>query len=392
MSDPIQASGVVHWIGTGLSTGSGLSILCDRADRVVLWGRSADKAGQCLDRLGLSGRATALAFAPAALAAAVGPGDIVVSMLPAVEHAALARLSVTRGAHFACSSYAADELAALSPGAGSAGLVILTEAGLDPGIDHALAHALVARARAAVGTGPATAQFTSYCGGLPAVPNEFRYRFSWAPQAVLSALRSPGRYLESGQLRTAERPWEATQPCLLGGERFEVYPNRDSLPFLDQYRFPASWDTRTFVRGTLRLGGWRQAWAPVFEVLRTGDPAQIDLLTKDLMSRYPMTNADRDRVVMAVHLAVRGADGGEWDGRYLLDVVGDAGENAMARTVSLPLAFGVTAILDGRLPAGLHRGPHDAGEAERWIAFLRTCGVNCVLETQLPEETGEHHA
>jgi saccharopine dehydrogenase-like NADP-dependent oxidoreductase len=388
MPDSIAASGVVHWLGTGLSTGSGLGVLCDRADQVLVWGRSVAKADQCLDRLGLSGRAKTRIFTPAALAGTIRVGDIVVSMLPAAEHAALARLCVTGGAHFACSSYTADELAALSPAAEPAGLVILTEAGLDPGIDHALAHALVARARAAVGTGPATARFTSYCGGLPAVPNEFRYRFSWAPQAVLSALRSPARYLESGQLRTAERPWEVTQPYLLGGERFEVYPNRDSLPFLDQYQFPAAWHTRTFVRGTLRLDGWRQAWAPVFEVLGAGDPAQIDLLTKNLMARYPMTAADRDRVVLAVHLAVQAADGGEWEGRYLLDVTGDVGENAMARTVSLPLAFGVQAILDGRLPAGLHRGARDAAEAERWIAFLRSRGVNCVLRTSLPEETG----
>lgn len=35
-SAPVPASGTVHWIGAGLSTGSGLAALCDTADRVRL--------------------------------------------------------------------------------------------------------------------------------------------------------------------------------------------------------------------------------------------------------------------------------------------------------------------------------------------------------------------
>ena len=47
-TDPAPASGTVHWIGAGLSTGSGLAALCDTAGRVRLWhrteGRAADAA------------------------------------------------------------------------------------------------------------------------------------------------------------------------------------------------------------------------------------------------------------------------------------------------------------------------------------------------------------
>jgi hypothetical protein len=298
-------------------------------------------------------------------------------MLPATVHAAMLDLCVRRQAHFACTSYSADELAALAPAARRAGLVVLTEAGLDPGLDHALAHALVARAVAAVGTGPATADFTSYCGGLPAVPNEFRYRFSWAPRGVLSALCSPARYLDGGSPVTVERPWEATRTHAVDGEDFDAYPNRDSLPFLDQYAFPAGWHTRTFVRGTLRLSGWRQAWAPVFEVLRDGDPGRIDALAADLAARYPTTATDADRVVLSVALSVFAEEGPRWSGEYLLDLVGTAEENAMARCVTLPLALGVAGILDGATPAGLRRGVEDAAEAERWIERLRAYGVDC---------------
>ncbi len=183
----------------------------------------------------------------------------------------------------------------------------------------------------------ATYSLTSYCGGVPAVPNEFRYRFSWAPAGVLGALRSPARYLEDGEETTAERPWEVTRPHVVDGEIFEVYPNRDSVPFIEQYGLPPGWRPRTFVRGTLRLEGWLRAWDAVFEELKAGDDTRIAALARELAATYPTTDADHDRVVLAVSLEVRGDTGETWSGSYLLDLVGDEEESAMARCVSRPL-------------------------------------------------------
>jgi hypothetical protein len=370
------ASGTVHWIGTGLSTGSGLRVLCDTAKEVTLWARTGDKARGCLDRLGLTGRARTAAFSLAALRAAVRPGDIVISMLPASEHAGLLDLCLAGRAHFACTSYTSQALAGGAAAAREAGTVVLTEAGLDPGIDHVLAHDLVRSAREAVGERPATADFSSYCGGLPAVPNEFRYRFSWAPRGVLSALCEPARYVSEGQASDAARPWEATRPHRVAGEMFEAYPNRDSTPFIAQYGLPSQWRPRTFVRGTLRLDGWLAAWAPVFAELTAGDASRITALAGELAARYPATSEDLDRVVLAVSLTVEPAGGAAWSGEYVLDVTGDPAESAMARCVSLPLAFGVTEILAGRMSPGLHRAAEGPAEVGRWLAFLASQGLS----------------
>jgi hypothetical protein len=82
--------------------------------------------------------------------------------------------------------------------------------------------------------------------------------------------------------------------------------------------------------------------------------------------------------VLAVELDVTAATA-RWRGRYLLDVVGDDRESAMARTVSLPLAYGVGEVLAGTTPAGLHRAlPADSG-AEAFLTFLRGRGLDCVL-------------
>jgi hypothetical protein len=378
-------TGTVHWIGTGLSTGSGLRMLADHAPHLVVWGRTADRAEACLTRLGLHGRAAARAYERATVAAELRPGDVLVSMLPAGEHAGLLQLCVERRAHFACSSYVSEAMRAEVPAAEAARLVVLAEAGLDPGLDHLFADALVARARAAVGEGGATAAFTSYCGGIPATANEFRYRFSWAPLGVLTALLAPARYVDGGATKAADPPWEATSPLVLHGEPFEVYPNRDSIPYIARYDVPPTWRLETFVRGTLRLDGWRRAWADVFAVLRAGDADRIAALAGDLAARHPTSGSDRDRVVLVVALTVRRDDGAAWSGEYLLDAVGDATETAMARCVSMPLAFGVGEILAGRTPAGLHQPVHGAENVERWFGFLTESGVPFRFDERLEE-------
>jgi hypothetical protein len=367
-------TGRVHWLGTGMSTGSGLGLVCAGAD-TVLWGRTAAKARARLAALGLDGRAATHAFTPESLAAELSEGDLVVSMLPAAEHPGLLRSAIERGAHFACSSYLSPGVAEQAGAAAARGLVVLTEVGLDPGIDHLLAHELVRRAGPAAGDRPVTARFTSYCGSNPAVPNDFRYRFSWAPRGVLTALLTPARYIEGGAIVDIDRPWLAVHPVSVAGEVFEVYPNRDSLPYVEAYRIPDSWTVDTFTRGTLRLDGWSEAWKAVVDELVVADEQRITELAAELAERYPTSASDHDRVVMSVKLELdRGGDR-VWSGEYVLDAEGTDTEAATPRLVSVPLGCAVLELVAGRVTPGLHRAAEDPDSVARWLARLAEQGI-----------------
>jgi len=384
MSDYIQPSGIVHWVGAGLSNGSGLRIVFERAEHLLLWNRNIHRAHQLLEKLGLLGRAVARSFTIEALHDAIGIGDIVVSMLPAGQHSEILNLCIKRRAHFVCSSYVNDAIRDLVPDAVRSGLVVLAEAGLDPGLDHLLSHELVARAKAALDTRDATVSFRSYCGGIPSIMTDFRYQFSWAPLSVLLALRSPACFIEDYKTRVAARPWDATRPYELDGETFEIYPNRDSTPFVVQYNFPANWRIKNFVRGTLRLAGWHRAWRDVFPVLAADDDAAIVHLAQHLAARYPTTDEHRDRVVLSVELQIVDRDRVKWAGTATVDAIGDANESAMARYVSVPLACGVVEILDGYLTPGLHRAAETSDASTRWLGRLNQWGLRFAVAEQSP--------
>ncbi|HEV7654322.1 MAG TPA: saccharopine dehydrogenase C-terminal domain-containing protein [Mycobacteriales bacterium] len=377
MTEPamsVPPTGRVHWVGTGMSTGSGLGLVCAGAE-TVLWGRTEDKARNRLATLGLAGRAATRAFTADALAAKLAEGDLVVSMLPPAEHPDLLRLAIGRDAHFACSSYLSPGIAGQAGAAAARGLVVLTEIGLDPGIDHLLAHRLVRAARQAAGDEPATVRFTSYCGSNPAVPNDFRYRFSWAPRGVLTALLTPARGIQGGQVVAVDRAWEAVRPVTVAGEPFEVYPNRDSIPYVEAYGMPETWTLETFTRGTMRLDGWSTAWQGLFGELAGADDQRLTELAAGLAERYPTSASDRDRVVMSVKLEIRWSGDRSWTGEYVLDAEGTDAEAATPRLVSVPLACGILEIVAGRVAPGLHRAAADPESVERWLARLAEQGI-----------------
>ena len=361
----------IHWCGTGLSAIPGLRRLIKAGHEVTVWNRTLEKAQDAVGDL----TQRIQVFDLKALRAELKAGDVVVSMLPGEWHVPLAETAIEARAHFVSSSYIAPEMRALDDKARDAGVALLNEIGLDPGIDHLMAHHLTETYRASAAFDKdAELTFISYCGGIPKHPNPFRYKFSWSPLGVLKALRSPSKSIRDFKELNVSRPWDAISHYIVPlptPESFEVYPNRDSLPFLAQYHFDPEWNVKEFVRGTMRLNGWADAWSDVFTEIETLEEPSGDARLKEMSDQFWTDNAydegEPDRVVLSVALKAEKDGAAVWHQTYVMDAWGDENGTAMARLVSIPLSLAVEAVIAGKINAGVSAATSDTALLPAWL-------------------------
>lgn len=370
----------IHWLGAGLSSLPGIKKIALSPQPLILWNRTLAKAQEAVDAMGCDVAVKQLDWD--ALTQAVSTGDVVVSMLPATMHLQVAELCLARNAHFVSSSYISPEMQALDAKAKAADLCFVNEVGLDPGLDHLLAHALVEDYQSSAHFNKDNQHFfRSYCGGFPSVANDFKYKFSWSPLGVLKALKSPAQWIENGEQATTEKPWLALQDyqvTLADGtnETFQAYPNRDSVPFVGQYGMDDGWNVQQFVRGTLRLNGWAQAWDELFTQVDTltGEEgmAKLAAISDELWDKYQYNEGEADRVVLSVELEVKDPSGENtvFKQAYGIDEIGNERGSAMARLVSLTVAIAIESLLAGELPAGVSPAPHQKVIVDGWLEQL----------------------
>ena len=130
----------------------------------------------------------------------IGGSDLVVSLLPYNLHPMIARKCIEYKKNMLTASYASEEMCELDEQAKEAGITILNEIGLDPGIDHLLAMECFDQVRKQNGR---ITSFISFCGGLPApenADNSLGYKFSWNPRGVLLATMNPAKYLKNNEI------------------------------------------------------------------------------------------------------------------------------------------------------------------------------------------------
>lgn len=192
----------------------------------------------------------------AALREEISRADLVISMVPYSFHPKVAKYCIDFNKHMVTTSYVSEIMKNLDGEAKRAGVLILNEVGLDPGIDHMEAMRIIHEVEE---KGGEITSFVSYCGGLPAPEantNPFGYKFSWSPMGVLLAGKNLAQYIKDGQqiFISSEDLFENYNIIQIEGlGDFEGYPNRNSLPYIDLYNIKS---TRTMLRGTLRNIGW----------------------------------------------------------------------------------------------------------------------------------------
>ncbi|GAB4377449.1 MAG: saccharopine dehydrogenase C-terminal domain-containing protein [Salibacteraceae bacterium] len=205
----------------------------------------------------------------------ISRADIVVSMLPAHMHLQVARECIALNKHMVTASYVSAEMAALDGLAKRAGVVIMNEIGVDPGIDHMSAVRVLNEIKAEGGN---MLQFETFTGGLPAPgsdDNPWRYKFAWNPRnVVLAGSGAAVKFRQEGQYKYIPyhqvfRRTELIDIPVYG--KFEGYANRDSLKYREAYGIN---DIPTIYRGTLRRPGFCRAW-DVFVKLGATDDSYV---------------------------------------------------------------------------------------------------------------------
>lgn len=212
---------------------------------------------------------------PAMLEKIIAENDIVVSLLPYKYHADVAKVCLRHGKSIVTTSYIQPGMKELDESAKDAGLLFLNEIGLDPGIDHMTAMRIIDHIH---GKGGKVEEFYSLCGALPApesADNPLRYKFSWSPKGVILASRNSAHYLKKGRkiyIEPSDLFKDTFNYSFPGIGNLEVYPNRDSVSYMDIYGIP---ETKTMYRGTFRYKGWCES-LDVMKGLNMLDDSVID--------------------------------------------------------------------------------------------------------------------
>lgn len=428
-------------LGAGLVSRPGVDyLLRQKGISLTVASRTVSKAEKLVAGTA-NGRAVAVDVEDGqALAALVKAHDIVISLLPWIHHVRVAGLCLEHGKHMVTTSYVSEGMRQLAPAVLEKGLIFLNEIGVDPGIDHMSAMKIIHKVES---EGGKVLHFHSYCGGLPAPEhndNPFGYKFSWSPRGVVLASRNSARYLEDGKIVEIPgrdlfaNPWVET---IEGLGTFEVYPNRDSLPYREQYGLK---DALTVIRGTYRNPGWCETLKKIVELglvdetprngLKgisyremtaglVGAPADeqlkkavatklgiaadsaimkrldwlglfgdetiresgnyLDVLSARLQEKLYFKEGEKDMLILRHRFIVENKDKSrDLITSTLIDFGIPFGDSSMARTVSLPMAIGTRLVAEGKIGMKGVLTPVHPGIYEPVLAELETLNIGMV--------------
>lgn len=268
-------------LGAGLSASSLIRYLLDHSVENNWNIRIVDQDSELVKRK-LNGHPNGVALSFNALNSderkpEIKNADIVISMLPARFHVEVARDCIDLKTDLITPSYISAEMKALDTEAKAAGIVIMNEIGVDPGIDHMSAMKIIHEIQ---NKGGIVTSFKSFCGGLIAPEsdnNPWNYKFTWNPRnVVLAGQGGASCFIDHNEYKYV--PYNRLFNRLMrleidGYGAFDGYANRDSLSYRQTYGIET---VPTIYRGTLRRPGFCQAWNVFIELGMTDDSYKME--------------------------------------------------------------------------------------------------------------------
>jgi len=243
-------------LGAGMVVKPMVDYLLERQTNVTIASRTKSKADAIIDR---RHNGTAIQWNvddEESLSKLIKEHDLTVSLLPYTYHAMVAKKCIEHKKNMVTTSYVQPEMLALDALAKEAGILLLNEIGVDPGIDHMSAKRIIDNVH---NEGGEIEEFYSITGALAApeaATNPFRYKFSWSPKGVVKAGNNAARYLKDSKevnIHSKDLFKRTLYEEFPEIGKLEVYANRDSVNYIDIYDIP---EAKTIYRGTFRYPGW----------------------------------------------------------------------------------------------------------------------------------------
>jgi saccharopine dehydrogenase-like NADP-dependent oxidoreductase len=400
-------------LGAGMVVKPIVRYLLDKNIVVTVATRTKSKADEMIDGHP-NGRSVAWTVEQEAeLDGMIAEHDLTVSLLPYLYHVTVAKKCITLKKNMVTTSYVKPEMRALDAEAKAAGIIILNELGLDPGIDHMSAMRIIDHIH---GKGGKVDEFYSFCGALVAPEveeNPFHYKFTWAPKGVVMAGNNDGNFLKKGAVKYVPTEELFRNPLKVNFPNvgiMDVYPNRDSIPYKELYGIP---EAKTIMRGTFRYEGWCEIidalkilkllsydkynmeglsyagfmakqvgeasaenikakvaarlgldvnaralkameWIGLFsnEPMNRKEDSPFEIVSDLMIAKMMIQREERDMVVMQHTFLASYPDGKqEVIKSRMLDFGTLKTDTSIARTVALPAACGVQMILEGKITA-----------------------------------------
>ncbi len=318
--------------------------------------------------------------------------DVVIDLLPMdfkkfVNEAALeARVSVVN-TNYAHSPEQLDESAK------KAGITIMPECGLDPGIDLVI-------------YGDAKNRFDeihvidSYCGGFPekqACTNPLNYKLSWIWKGVLSSTMREGRIIRDKKIIEIPAMNQHDEEYVHmidfpGLGTLEAIPNGDAVYFTDLLGLTDA-ITRTG-RYSLRWPGWSAFWRPMKKlgflsedpVKGLGDVSPIDFLDKLLGPQLEYKDDEKDLIAMInIFEGTKDKKKMRFTSTMLIERDLDTGIMAMSKGVGYTASIVAKMLVRGDIKEKGVLSPLKHIPAKKFMNSLKRRGIEIKEETSILE-------
>lgn len=306
--------------------------------------------------------------------------DIVIESLPGVFALPMGKLAAELGVNLVSSMYYANpgeedpekinevrkEMDLLHKTAVENNATILTEFGMDPGIDLVLgAQALQEM--------DSVEEFYSYGAGFPeksAADNPLKYKFTWSPIGVMRSYLRPGKIITKGEVKKIpanqmffEENTHIIELEELGG-KLECIPNGNSAHYAQLFNL--SGKVNEMARYTCRWPGHCAFWrimancgflSEIPITVEGCEVSPVQYVSKVLESQSQFQLKEDERDIAFIRIDVRGVrQGVKRKITYQLIDTRDlaTGFTAMQRTVGFTMSLGARLILEKKFcPPGL---------------------------------------